>query len=156
MSLHAALDAALQLKAALATEVSRAKDVRRLLKSIDADALMAQASLREAFNHRSASLSDELAQALKAFASTWGLEDITLEEIRQRAPFEGEQLSGVFAELRALAASLHELDAFNHLLAERSLSFVRAYLTHLAPRPTAYSRRGAALPVEAATHSEHV
>lgn len=156
MSLAAALDTALQLKAALATEVSRSKEVRRLLKTIDAEALMAQAILRDAFNHRSASLSGELAKALGKVAAAWGLEDLTLDELRRRAPFEGEQLANVFAEIRALTASLQELDALNHLLAERSLSFVRAYLAHLAPRPAAYSRRGAPLPLEGATHSERV
>ena len=50
MSLAAALDTALQLKAALATEVARSKEVRGLLKTIDAEALMAQASLREAID----------------------------------------------------------------------------------------------------------
>lgn len=156
MSLAAALDAALQLKAALATEVGRSKEVRRLLKTIDADALLSQATLREAFNHRSAYLSGELAKALKAFATSLGLDDVTLDLIRRHAPFEGEQLSGTFGEIRALTASLHELDALNRVLAERSLGFVRAYLTNLAPRPTAYTRRGAPLPFEAATHSERV
>jgi multidrug efflux pump subunit AcrA (membrane-fusion protein) len=156
MSLAGALDTALQLKAALATEVTRSKELRRLLKTIDAEALMAQASLRDAFNHHSAYLSGELAKALGAVAAGWGAADLTLDDLRHRAPFEGEQLASVFAEIRALTASLHELDALNHLLAERSLAFVKAYLTHLAPRPTAYSRRGAALPLEAATHSEHV
>jgi hypothetical protein len=156
MSLAAALDTALQLKAALATEVARSKEVRGLLKTIDAEALMAQASLREAFNHRSVYLSGELAKALAAFATSLNRTDITLDELRRYAPFEGEQLSSLFAEIRSLAASLQELDAFNQLLAERSLSFVRTYLAHLAPRPAAYSRRGAPLPLEAATHSERV
>jgi hypothetical protein len=154
MSLADAIDAALALKLSLAAEVARSKDVRRVLKHIDAEALLGQATQREAFNQRSSWLSSELARGLAAWAAAEGLPDVTLAQVKQRAPFEGEQLEGVFAELRALAASLAELDAFNKLLAERALGFVRAYVTHLAPHPSAYTRRGMPAAVEAATHSE--
>jgi hypothetical protein len=155
MTLANALDAALKLKAALTTEVHRSKDVRKLLKTINSEQLLAQASLREAFNQYSAYLSAELGRAIAAYAATQGLADITLDELCRRAPFEGEQLRSIFAELRALSASLAELDAFNQQLAQQALTFVRAYVTHLAPRPTAYNRRGLPPSLEGATHSEH-
>lgn len=155
MTLPNALAAALNLRGALSSEVARARDVRKLLKTIDAGALMAQATLRESFNQQAAWLSSELASALAEFAALHGLADITLDELCRRAPFEGEQLKTTFAEIRALSASLAELDAFNQQLAAQALTFVRAYVTHLAPRPTAYTRRGLPSSAEGATHSEH-
>lgn len=154
MSLPQALDIAMKLKAALATEVSRSQESRAVLKTLDTPALLAQASLREAFNQHSAYLSTELARALAAFAQAHGLSDVTLEQVRQLAPFEGEQLTGVFAEIRSLTRALTELDEINQQLAEKALTVVRAYVTHLAPRPSAYTRRGQPAVVEAATHSE--
>jgi hypothetical protein len=155
MSLRTALDVAQQLKTALAREVQRSKEVRAVLRSMDSRALLAQASLREAFNHHSRWLSSELARALGLYASGEGLTDITLAELRERAPLDGALLSDVFAEIRALTASLAELDAFNHQLSQRALTFVQAYVDTFAPRPTAYTRRGLPSPQEAATHSEH-
>jgi len=156
MSLSNALDAALKLKVALATEVARSKDVRHILKDLRSSELLAQATVRQAFNEHSAYLSSVLTRAVAEYAASLGQGDVTLEQIRQAAPFEGEQLTGVFAELRALSAALAELDAFNFHLAERALTFVKAYVCHLAPRPTAYTRRGQLAPTEAGTHSEHI
>lgn len=154
MSLPAALEVALKLKASLATEVTRSQEARGVLKTLDTQALLAQASLREAFNQHSAWLTSELATHLGAFAHEHGLTDVSLEQLRQLAPFEGEQLSGVFAEIRSLSQALAELDAINQQLAERALTVVRAYVTHLAPRPTAYTRRGQPAVIESGTHSE--
>lgn len=154
MSLTQALDIALKLRATLSTEVARSQESRAVLKSLDTPTLLAQASLREAFNQHSAWLSAELGRHLAAFAQQHGLADITLEQVRSLAPFEGEQLSAVFAEIRALSRALAELDQLNQQLAEKALSVVRAYVTHLAPRPNAYTRRGQPAPVESGTHSE--
>lgn len=155
MSLPQALDIALKLKSALASEVTRSQESRSVLKQLDAQALLSQATLREAFNQRSAQLSAELGQAIAAYALAQGRDDITLEQIEQLAPFEGAQLAGVFAEIRALSRALKELDEVNQQIAERALTVVRAYVNHLAPRPNAYTRRGAAVAFEARTHSEH-
>jgi hypothetical protein len=154
MSLPLALDIALKLKTSLATEVTRSQESRAVLKTLDTPALLAQASLREAFNQHSAWLTAELARHLGAFAQQRGLTDVTLEQLRKLAPFEGEQLSGVFAEIRALSQALSELDEVNQQLAEKALTVVRAYVTHLAPRPSAYTRRGQPSAVESGTHSE--
>lgn len=154
MSLPLALDIALKLKASLATEVTRSQESRAVLKTLDTPALLAQASLREAFNQHSAWLTSELARHLGAFAQQHALADVTLEQLRRLAPFEGEQLTGVFAEIRALSQALSELDEVNQQLAEKALTVVRAYVTHLAPRPNAYTRRGQPIAVESGTHSE--
>lgn len=154
MSLLAALEVALKLKASLAIEVTRSQEARAVLKTLDTPALLAQTSLREAFNQHSAWLTSELANHLGAFARERGLADVSLEQLRQLAPFEGEQLAGVFAEIRSLSQALAELDAINQQFAERALSVVRAYVTHLAPRPTAYTRRGQLTAIESGTHSE--
>ena len=154
MSLSQALDIALKLKAALATEVARSQEARSVLKTLDTPALLAQASLREGFNQHSTWLTAELARCLGEFAAQNGKSDVTLEQVRALAPFEGEQLTGVFAEIRALSRALSELDEVNQQLAEKALSVVKAYVTHLAPRPSAYTRRGQPAAVEAGTHSE--
>lgn len=153
--LKQALDIALKLKAALATEVARSQESRVVLKSLDTPALLAGAALREAFNQHSAWLSGELARVLGDFAKEHGKADVTLDELRALAPFEGEQLSGVFAEVRSLSRALFELDVVNQQIAESALTVVRAYVTHLAPQPNAYNRRGQASAAEPATHSGH-
>lgn len=155
MSLQQALDIALKLKTALATEVARSQESRAVLKSLDTSALLAGASLREAFNQHSAWLSTELARVLGVFAAAHGKTDITLEEVRHLAPFEGEQLSGVFGEIRSLSRALAELDVVNQQIAESALTVVRAYVTHLAPQPNAYNRRGQIASADPATHSGH-
>jgi hypothetical protein len=154
MSLPLALEVALKLKASLATEVARSQESRAVLKTLDTPALLAQASLREAFNQHSAYLTRELATHLGAFAKEHALPDVSLEQLRKLAPFEGEQLTGIFAEIRSLSQALAELDEINQQLAEKALSVVKAYVTHLAPRPNAYNRRGQPAPVESGTHSE--
>ncbi|HEY0880799.1 MAG TPA: flagellar export chaperone FlgN, partial [Archangium sp.] len=136
------------------TEVGRSQESRAVLKTLDTPALLAQASLREAFNQHSAYLTRELAQHLGAFAKAHGRDDVSLDELKRIAPFEGEQLAGIFAELRALSQALAELDAVNQQLAEKALTVVKAYVTHLAPRPSAYNRRGQPAVVESGTHSE--
>jgi hypothetical protein len=50
---------------------------------------------------------------------------------------------------------LSELDVVNQQLAENALTVVRAYVTHLAPQPSAYNRRGQAAAPPSTTHSEH-
>lgn len=156
MTLANAVDAALKLKAALTTEIARSKEVRTVLKDMRSSQLLTQASLRDAFNQHSVWLSAQLTQAIADYANSLGQTDVTLEQIRAHSPFEGAQLTDLFAELRALSASLAELDAFNQHLAERALTFVTAYVNHLAPRPTAYNRRGHLSQFDAATHSEHI
>jgi hypothetical protein len=154
MSLRTALDVVLQLKGALATEVQRSREVRTVLRAMDSRALLEQATLRDAFNHHSRWLSSELARGLAEFSAEQGLGDLTLEQIRARAPLEGALLADGFAEIRALSTSLAELDAFNHELSQRALTFVQAYVNTFAPRASAYTRRGQPAPLEAATLSE--
>lgn len=150
-----ALDLALKLKSALATEVARSQESRSVLKSLDTSALLAGASLREAFNQHSAWLSSELARVLGQFAADHGRADVTLDDLKHLAPFEGEQLSGVFNEVRSLSRALAELDVVNQQIAESALTVVRAYVTHLAPQPNAYNRKGQPASSEPATHSGH-
>lgn len=156
MSLSLALDTAVKIRSSLATEVARSQESRAVLKSLDAPILLAQASLREAFNQHSAWLTAELAKHLGQFAQEHGLADITLAQLRALSPLEGEQLTCVFAEIRALSQALRELDQVNQQLAEKALTLVRAYVTHLAPTPSAYTRWGQPTAPASVTRSEHV
>jgi len=155
MPLEAAISLSIQLRNTLAAEVKRSRAARSVLKGMQVDALLAQASEREAFNQCSSQLSDSIAQALGQVAMEQGQRDVTLEQLTAWHPFEAAQLGSVFAEVRALSGALTELDVFNQALAERALTFVRAYVAHLAPRPAAYGRRGVLAATEASTHSEH-
>lgn len=155
MYLDTPIRLALSLRDALADAVSHAKGARKLLQQVDATELLDHAARREAFNTAAAALSKDLAEALQAAGAPHGGGDWTLERLTQTWPFEGEQLAGVLREVRALSAALAELDAFNQGLAERALSFVRAYVRRLAPPAKAYTRRGAvASPIETHTLSE--
>lgn len=142
-----------QIRDALRAEVDRARAERTLIRAMDVDGLMRRASARGEWNtlcnQRQAQLSVELAQA----ARVHGISEVTIDRLRGVAPAATDRLAQAFAEVRALAAALAELDDLNRALGQRALSFVRAYLGALNPRPTAYDRRGFAPTVAPAAAS---
>jgi hypothetical protein len=156
MSLGPALLIAQQLRDLLAQEVSHSKEARFVLKDVSTQALFEYAAAREGFNQQSARLSAELTRAIEVLAHAQGTPDVTLDQLRVRFPADGESLAQLFAEFKSLAAALSELDGLNQHLAERALTFVRAYLNQLQPRSAAYTRAGRVAPSEATTLSEHV
>jgi hypothetical protein len=121
---------------------------------MNTDALFEFATYRDTFNQTSAKLALKLTEAIAAVAIERNQADISMTELQAVWPFEATQLASVLAEVRALSAALKELDELHQQLASRALSFVRAYVTQLSPRPTAYTRRGAPSVHEAATRSE--
>ncbi len=155
MPLDTAISAALALRDLLTAEVARSQAARAILRSMRADALFEFASSREAFNQRSSHLAADLAQAIGAVAQEQGRTDVTLNELQATWPQEGQQLAAALAEIRALSAALKELDDLHQQMAARALTFVRAYVSHLSPRPTAYTRRGQPASFETGTRSEH-
>jgi len=72
-----------------------------------------------------------------------GLTEVTLEKLRALAPRQGEALSRILSDVRALAGALQEVDRLNLQLAGRALACVRGYVEALQPTPRAYDRRGA-------------
>ena len=132
------------IRNALAAEIAIAREERVLIRNIDVDGLNQRAANRAVFNDRTAALQKALAASLAAVAPELGLgvHEITLEALKQRAPLFGQRMSTVLAEVRALAAALTELDHLNRMLGQRALSYVRAHLAVLCPRPAAYDRRG--------------
>lgn len=155
MPLEAAISLSIELKDALTAEIKRSRAARDVLKAMKVDELLVQATERDVFNRRSGQLSEALARAIDEVAQAKGEKDVTLAQLSSWFPFEAAQLSSVFAEIRSLTSALKELDAFNQTLAERALTFVRAYVAHLAPRPAAYGRRGGVTHHEGSTYSEH-
>jgi multidrug resistance efflux pump len=143
MDLENALERAAQLRDAIAAEVERARNERRLLRALDAAGLFARAAERGEFLAEVARLERELATSLARAAATLGLAEVTLERLRLRAPRQGEALARVLSEVRALAGALREIDALNLRLAGRALTCVRGYVQALRPTPLAYDRRGA-------------
>jgi hypothetical protein len=133
-----------QIRDALRAEVDRARAERVLIRAMDVEGLMKRATARAEWNalvnQKQAQLSTELALVARAY----GLSEVTIDGLRGIAPAPTERLAQAFAEVRALAAALAELDDLNRALGQRALSFVRSYLTALSPRPTAYDRRGMA------------
>ena len=143
MDLENALEMAGQLRDAIAAEVERARDERRLLRKLDAAGLFARAAQRGKFLAEVTRLERELAVSLARAAKALGLPDVTLERLRLRVPEQGHALSRILSEVRALAGALREVDALNLQLAGRALACVRGYVEALHPVPRAYDRRGA-------------
>ncbi len=143
MNLENALELAGKLRAALSGEVERARGERQLLRKLDAAGLFARAAERGAFLAEAARLERALAVSLGRAGGVLGLREISLAALRERAPVEGEALTLVLSEVRALAGALREIDQVNLQLAGRALSCVRGYVEAVRPRSRAYDRRGA-------------
>ncbi|HET7754931.1 MAG TPA: flagellar export chaperone FlgN [Anaeromyxobacteraceae bacterium] len=126
----------------LAREVENAREESRLLRRLDASRLFDAATRRTAFLSEAGRLEKDLAARLAPAGAALKLREVTLDGIRAAAPELGGRLADVLGEVRALAASLSELDRLNHALASRALACVRGYVEALAPTPRAYDRRG--------------
>ena len=143
MDLGNALEKAGDLRDALATEVENARRERLLLRDLDAGGLFARAAQRGAFLAEAARIQRELAVSISRAAGTLGPTEVTLERLRKDSPRQGEALSRIFSDIRALAGALQEIDKLNLQLAGRALACVRGYVEALRPAPRAYDRRGA-------------
>ncbi|HEX2661168.1 MAG TPA: flagellar export chaperone FlgN [Polyangia bacterium] len=130
------------IRDALAGEISVAREERVLIRKMDADALNARAQTRATFNEKTAGLMAQLGEVLGSAGAELGLPSVTLDALQATAPQEGRRMAALLAEVRSLASALSELDALNRLLGQRALSYVRAHLAVLSPKPAAYDRRG--------------
>jgi hypothetical protein len=138
-----AIKTAEDIRDALAAEVVVAREERVLIRTMNVAGLNARAAKRDGFNRRTADLQVALGTQLGEIALALGLPEATLEALHTQAPLFARRLSGVFVEVRALAAALRDLDGLNHKLGQRALSYVRAHLAVLCPKAAAYDRRGA-------------
>ncbi|MES1209747.1 MAG: flagellar export chaperone FlgN [Pseudomonadota bacterium] len=141
-NLERAIETTEMIRDALAAEIVVAREERVLIRGMDIDGLFLRAAKRAEFNQTTATLQQELAQSLGETARAFGLTQVTLEGLKGRAPEAGQRMANVLAEVRALAAALAELDSLNRMLGQRALSYVRAHLAVLSPKPSAYDRRG--------------
>lgn len=139
-SLSHATATALRLRTVLEREVEEVRLERTLLKSLDAEGLLRRAAARTAFN----TALEELGVALEESLRTMGLAT-PVDAALATMGHEGERLAGTLGEVRALASALRELDQFNRALANRTLLFVRGYMSALSPGILAYDRRGSVL-----------
>jgi hypothetical protein len=142
MDLENALETAGRLRDALAAEVDNARGERQLLRKLDTGGLFARAAQRAAFLAEVAGIERTLAVSLSRAAGTLGMTEVTLERLRELAPRQGQALTQIMADIRALAGALQEIDKLNLQLAGRALTCVRGYVEALRPRPRAYDRRG--------------
>jgi hypothetical protein len=131
-----------QMREALAAEVGRAREQRLLIRKLESDKLFQRAQLRAAFNVALVQLENELGHELTAAAQKVGMREVSIEGFRAHLPQEARQLADSFAQVRALAAALQELDALNRQLAARALSCVRGYVNALVGPANAYDKRG--------------
>lgn len=150
-NLERAIETTQLIRDALSAEIEIARDERVLIRNMDVDGLNRRAVKRAEFNQRTAGLQRTLAADLHDVALGLGLKEVTLEGLKQREPVLGQRMSAVLAEVRSLAAALSELDNLNRMLGLRALSYVRAHLAVLAPKPSAYDRRGSAAAARAST-----
>lgn len=141
-NLERAIDTTEQIRDALATEIVIAREERVLIRNIDVAGLNLRAAKRVAFNEKTADMQRTLAATLAEVAQSFGLTDVTLDGLQERAPEFGKRMATILAEVRALAAALSELDHLNRMLGQRALTYVRAHLSVLCPKPAAYDRRG--------------
>jgi hypothetical protein len=132
------------LKQELTQEIERARGERRLLRNLDADGLQQRARARDAFNLRAAQLERSLHDALVSAGRDVGLAEPSLRALVGAVPAEAQPLAAGVDEVRGLAAALAELDDFNARLGRRTLACIRGLLAVMAPRGSAYDRRGAA------------
>ncbi len=143
MDLENALETAGCLRDALAAEVENARGERQLLRKLDTGGLFARAAQRSTFLAEVARTERALVVSLSRAAGTLGMTEVTLERLRERAPpRQGQALTRVMADIRALAGALQEIDRLNLQLAGRALACVRGYVEALRPKPRAYDRRG--------------
>ncbi|MBS2024817.1 MAG: flagellar export chaperone FlgN [Deltaproteobacteria bacterium] len=142
MSLADAVNIAETLRSEIEVEVGRAREERVVLRSLDGQKIQARMEEKVAFQDRTEELLYRLQEAQKAAARELDLNDASAESLAKVRPEEGRALSNVILQIRALAATLAELTALNRDLAARALGCARAYLHAIAPRPTAYGRRG--------------
>ena len=140
--LEEAVAITVELRRVLDAEVERARLERTALRSLDSDRIFSGAAARAAFNADVATLESRLADALAKAAGHFGLSEVSLARLSERAPAETAALSRALGDVRALAAALAELDRLNLILAGRALACVQSYLTALQPSASAYDRRG--------------
>jgi hypothetical protein len=142
MDLEQTLTTAEKLKEALSSELERARDERRLLRTLDSARLMERAAKREHFNSSMVVLQREFQTNLETVGQRLGMNQVSVEALSQREPEASARLSVAVAEVRALAGALSELDALNRALGERTLGVVRGYISAIVPRTAAYDRQG--------------
>ena len=141
-SLQRAIATTEEIRDALASEIVIAREERVLIRNMDLDGLNRRAAKRSEFNQRTLNLQQTLAVDLAQVGQDTGLATVTLDGLMERAPALGQRMSAVLAEVRAMASALSELDHLNRLLGQRALSYVRAHLAVISPKPSAYDRRG--------------
>lgn len=141
--LKRAIEITEQMREALAAEVGRAREQRLLIRKLESEKLFQRAQVRAAFNVALVQLEKELASELSGAAQALGLREPSTAAFRARIPQEARKFADSFAQVRALAAALQELDALNRHLAGRALSCVRGYVNALVGPANAYDRRGA-------------
>jgi hypothetical protein len=141
-TLKRAIEVTERMREALAAEVARAREQRLLIRKLDSEKLFQRAQDRAQFNATLARLESELGAELAAAGQRLGLSEVSTDSLRTRVPGEARKLADSFAQVRALAAALQELDALNRQLAARALSCVRGYVNALVGPPNAYDRRG--------------
>ncbi len=132
------------IRLALIDELLRAQNERQLLKTLDVEGLLARAAGRDAFGAELRRLETQLHDEVGTLSDSLG-GTRTIASLSARLGRDGAILTTLLAEIRALAASLRELDALNASLAQRSLQVVRGYLQTLSPRAQQYTARGAAV-----------
>jgi hypothetical protein len=141
-TLKRAIEVTERMREALAAEVARAREQRLLIRKLDSEKLFQRAQDRAQFNATLAQLEGQLATELADAGQRLGLREVSIEGLRTRIPGEARRLADSFAQVRALAAALQELDALNRQLAARALSCVRGYVNALTGPANAYDRRG--------------
>ena len=134
-------------------EVVRAQSQHELIRNFDSQALLDRAAVRQNWNRIVKDLQKELAAHLQAVAAEYGLSVVSVDTLSQVMSEPAGRLANTLARVRALAASLSELDALNRQLAQRANAMVRGYLSALTGNGSTYNQRGESRAHTASTYS---
>lgn len=145
-SLARALKQTEDVRDALTAETLAAQEERLWIRTLDIDELNQRALERNEFNRRIAGLHVALGVALDQVARDLGVPALTQQALESQAAPEGRLLAATLREVRALVVTLSEIDRLNRMLGTRALSYVRAHLAVLCPKPSAYDRHGGGAP----------
>lgn len=133
----------------LEESLAQAEDLRGLLVTLDADAVLEAAVRRRRLNEALAEAHRALAGFLHQAGGAVHLEVPSLTALAEALDGEAGELKERVAKVRRLAADLGERDRVNRALGERALAVLGGYLSALRPPSPTYDRRGRASEVAA-------
>ena len=142
MELEKSIQIALKLRDLLQHEVKNTQEGILQIRQLDLEAVSARGESREAFNATAGALEEDLMKAMEEAGQKANLKSASLAALQKAYGVSGKKLAGIIREIQQSASEIKQMDAFNHTLMERALTFVRNYLDCLKPTDLVYNKQG--------------